>query len=254
MSTDILEIKDLRVSAAANDGEEPREILHGIDLTAGPGEIHCLMGSNGSGKSTLAHVLAGHPKYRVDAGRILFKGSDITGMGADERARMGMFLAFQYPHAVDGLSVGTFLRNAVEAVRGRQLPFRAFKQEVEAVMEELSIPRSFLSRPLNEGFSGGEKKRNEILQMKLLKPTLAVLDETDSGLDVDALRQVFAAIRDYADGSRTFLVITHYSRVFDYIEPDFVHIMNRGRIARSGGRELSDQIDAYGFSQLLEKT
>jgi Fe-S cluster assembly ATP-binding protein len=211
------------------------------------------MGTNGSGKSTLAHVLAGHPRCRVESGHILFKGRDITGSSADERARMGLFLAFQYPHAVNGLSVGTFLRSAVEAVRGRQLPFRVFKQEVEAVMEELSIPRSFLSRSLNEGFSGGEKKRNEILQLNLLKPSLAVLDETDSGLDVDAVKQVFENIHKNRDGERTFLIITHYSRVFDYIEPDVVHIMSRGRIVRSGGRELSEQIEASGFSELVEE-
>jgi Fe-S cluster assembly ATP-binding protein len=227
-------------------------ILKGVDLTVNTGELHVLMGTNGSGKSTLANLLAGHPAHTAVGGTVRFAGEDLLALPADKRARLGLFLAFQYPPAIEGLPVGTFLRSSAEAVRGEEIPVRTFKRELTAAMEKLKIPREFLNRSLNEGFSGGEKKRNEILQLNLLRPKLSILDETDSGLDVDALKLVFSNIRERSDtGTEAFIIITHYGRVLDYLDPAGVHIMHKGRIVRSGGLELSRRIEEEGFESVL---
>jgi len=258
----LMTIRNLASSAyeAAEEGE--KQILKGVNLEIEAGSIHLLMGTNGSGKSTLAHVLAGHPLHHVSGGTVDFNGKDLLAMGADERSRAGLFLAFQYPMAISGLPVAVFLKKAVEARRGREVSVREFQKELKARMKELQIPASFLNRSINEAFSGGEKKRMEILQMKLLRPELVILDETDSGLDVDALRLLFGTIADYAAGSDreeggaeadgngsrpSLLIITHYERVLDYISPDYVHIMQEGKIVRIGGVELGHSINAEGF-------
>jgi len=251
MSEILLDVRGLCASVLSDEDESEKEILRGVDLTIHRGEVHVLMGINGSGKSTLAHVLMGHPKYRLTSGECYFKGKDITEMDSDEKARLGLFLAFQYPHTIHGLSVGTFLKAAVEAKRGEQIPFRTFRTELDEAMSHLGIKKEFLGRSLNEGFSGGEKKRTEILQMRLLQPELAILDETDSGLDVDALKLVFNSVREYAGPENAFLIVTHYDRVLDYINPTHVHIMADGRIVKSGGAELSKQIDSSGFEAVL---
>lgn len=247
----LLSIRNLSSSVYDSTTEEDKEILKGLDLDIGAGETHILMGTNGSGKSTLANVLMGHPQHNVTGGEILFDGADLLGMEPYERARAGLFLAFQYPLAVSGLPVATFLKKATESYRGVEISVREFQKELRGLMEELEIPRSFLGRSLNEGFSGGEKKRMEILQLNLLKPRLAILDETDSGLDIDALKLLFQHIAGSADGSRALLVITHYERVLDHISPDRVHIMRDGKIVRSGGAELSHTIHAEGFESAV---
>ncbi len=247
----LLELRDLCSAVHPEGSEEGIAILKGVDLEVNLGEIHVLMGANGSGKSSLAHLLMGHPNHRITGGEMLLDGQDLSEMEPDERARAGLFLAFQYPHAIQGLPVGTFLKAAAEARRGEELSFRVFKRELDDVMGRLGISKEFLGRSLNDGFSGGEKKRNEILQMHLLQPRLAMLDETDSGLDVDALRLVFKDIREIASPENAFLVITHYDRVLDYINPTHVHIMRDGRIVKSGGADLSKRIDEYGFESVL---
>ncbi len=247
----LLELRGLCSNVHPEDSEEGIAILKGVDLEVNLGEIHVLMGANGSGKSSLAHLLMGHPNHRITGGTMLLDGEDLSEMEPDERARAGLFLAFQYPHAIQGLPVGTFLKAAVEARRGEELSFRVFKRELDDVMGRLGISKEFLGRSLNDGFSGGEKKRNEILQMHLLQPRLAMLDETDSGLDVDALRLVFKDIREIASPDNAFLVITHYDRVLDYINPTHVHIMRDGRIVKSGGADLSKRIDEHGFETVL---
>src|SRR5437868_1599910 len=225
-----LEIRDLHVSVA--DGPDgTKEILRGVDLIVQAGETHAIMGPNGSGKSTLAYAVAGHPKYQVTSGSVTLDGEDVLGMSIDERARAGLFLAMQYPVEVPGVSVSNFLRSAVTAVRGEAPKLREFSKEIKRAMEELAIDPAFAQRSLNEGFSGGEKKRHEILQLEMLKPKVAILDETDSGLDVDALRLVSEGVnRVRATGEVGVLLITHYTRILRYIEPDFVHVFVDGRI------------------------
>jgi Fe-S cluster assembly ATP-binding protein len=244
MSDPILVIEDLHASV------EGQSILRGVDLAVPKGEVHALMGPNGSGKSTLAQILLGHPAYEVTQGRILFKGQDITGLTPEDRAKSGMFLAFQYPVEVPGVSVSNFLRTAMSAVRGQDVPVREFMAELNETMKVLGMDPAFARRNINEGFSGGEKKRNEVLQLTLLKPELAVLDETDSGLDIDALKHVAEAVNRLRGPAIGFLIITHYRRILDYIEPDGVHILLGGRIVSSGGPELAHRLEAEGYESL----
>jgi Fe-S cluster assembly ATP-binding protein len=245
MST--LEIRDLHVTVG--DGDDATEILKGVDLTVSSGETHAIMGPNGSGKSTLAYSIAGHPKYTVTKGTVTLDGADVLAMKVDERARAGLFLAMQYPVEVPGVSVSNFLRTAATATRGEAPKLRTWVKEVSSAMTALEMDKSFADRNLNEGFSGGEKKRHEILQLELLKPKIAILDETDSGLDVDALRVVSEGVnRVRKDGIGT-LLITHYTRILRYIEPDFVHVFFDGRIAESGGKELADRLETEGYAR-----
>jgi len=243
MTAPLFEIQDLHVAA---DGAE---ILRGVDLTIGAGEIHALMGPNGSGKSTLANALLGSPDYQVTGGRILFKGDDITDWGPDDRGRAGVFLAFQYPQAIPGVSVINFLRQALSARKGIDLSVLELRLAIMEWMERLDMDPSFADRYLNEGFSGGEKKRNEVLQMAILEPEVAVLDETDSGLDIDALRIVASGVREVkADRPGLgLLVVTHYQRLLDEIRPDHVHVLIDGRIVTSGGLEIAERLEAEGF-------
>ena len=248
-----LEIRDLHVSvtAVAADGE-PREILRGVDLTINQGEIHAIMGPNGSGKSTLAYAVAGHPKYTVTSGTVTLDGQDVLAMTVDERARAGLFLAMQYPVEVPGVSVSNFLRTAMTAVRGEAPKLRLFVKEVNETMGALKMDDKFKERSVNEGFSGGEKKRHEILQLELLKPKFAILDETDSGLDVDALRVVSEGVnRVHDQGNMGTLLITHYTRILRYIKPGFVHVFVNGRIVEEGGPELADVLEAEGYERYL---
>ena len=236
----LLEIQDLHAEV---DG---KPILKGVDLTIQAGEIHALMGPNGSGKSTLSNVLLGHPKYTVTRGRVLFKGEDVLPLKTWERARKGMFLAFQYPVAVPGVSVANFLRTALKARIGEQA-VKTFRKLLREKMQLLGMDEKFASRYVNEGFSGGEKKRLEILQLALLDPSFAVLDETDSGLDIDALRTVSEGINRTAGPEKGFLLITHYQRILDYVKPKFVHVLLEGRIAQSGGPELPAELEKKGY-------
>jgi len=241
-----LEIRDLHVTVESDGG--PREILRGVDLTVRAGETHAIMGPNGSGKSTLAYSIAGHPKYTITRGTVTLDGEDVLAMSVDERARAGIFLAMQYPVEVPGVSVSNFLRTSVTAVRGEAPKLRTWVKEMKAAMEGLSIDPKFAERSVNEGFSGGEKKRHEILQMELLQPKIAVLDETDSGLDVDALKIVSEGVnRVAAEGTVGTLLITHYTRILRYIKPDFVHVFVDGRIVAEGGPELADALEAEGY-------
>jgi Fe-S cluster assembly ATP-binding protein len=246
-----LEIKDLRVTVPADgDDSEPREILSGVDLTVKQGETHVIMGPNGSGKSTLAYAIAGHPRYTVTGGTITLDGRDVLAMAVDERARAGLFLAMQYPVEVPGVSVSNFLRTAVTSVTGEAPKLRTWAKELNEAFERLSIDPSFRDRSINEGFSGGEKKRFEVLQLELLKPKVAILDETDSGLDVDALRVVSAGVnRVRESGSTGTLLITHWTRILQYIQPDYVHVFAGGRIVEEGGPELATQIEADGYEK-----
>ncbi|MGP4028548.1 Fe-S cluster assembly ATPase SufC [Actinomadura sp. 3N407] len=246
-----LEIRDLHVSVG--DGSDgAKEILRGVDLTVKAGETHALMGPNGSGKSTLAYAVAGHPKYEVTSGTVTLDGEDVLAMSVDERARAGLFLAMQYPVEVPGVSVSNFLRSAVTAVRGEAPKLREFSKEMKQAMEGLSIDPAFAQRSLNEGFSGGEKKRHEILQLEMLKPKVAVLDETDSGLDVDALKVVAEGVNRFAAGDTGVLLITHYTRVLRYVKPDFVHVFSGGRIVAQGGPELADELEDEGYEKYAE--
>ena len=248
MST--LEIKNLHVSVTTETG--PKEILRGVDLVLRSGETHAIMGPNGSGKSTLAYSIAGHPKYEVTEGEILLDGEDVLAMSPDERARAGLFLAMQYPVEIPGISVGNFLRTAKTAVSGEAPALRPWIKEVKDSMANLRIDSAFTERNVNEGFSGGEKKRHEILQMELLKPQFAVLDETDSGLDVDALKIVSEGVnRVQAAGNMGVLLITHYTRILKYIKPDFVHVFVAGKVAEEGGPELADRLEAEGYDRYL---
>jgi Fe-S cluster assembly ATP-binding protein len=241
-----LEIRDLHVTVESDGG--PREILRGVDLTVRAGETHAIMGPNGSGKSTLAYSIAGHPKYTITQGTVTLDGEDVLAMSVDERARAGIFLAMQYPVEVPGVSVSNFLRTSVTAVRGEAPKLRTWVKEMKTAMEGLSIDPVFAERSVNEGFSGGEKKRHEILQMELLQPKIAVLDETDSGLDVDALKIVSEGVnRVAASGTVGTLLITHYTRILRYIKPDFVHVFVDGRIVAEGGPELADALEAEGY-------
>jgi Fe-S cluster assembly ATP-binding protein len=247
MST--LVISDLHVTVGEGSADGATEILKGVDLTITSGQTHAIMGPNGSGKSTLAYSIAGHPKYTVTGGTVTLDGEDVLAMTVDERARAGLFLAMQYPVEVPGVSVSNFLRTAATAIRGEAPKLRTWGKEVSAAMESLEMDKSFASRNVNEGFSGGEKKRHEILQLELLHPKIAILDETDSGLDVDALRVVSEGVnRARATGIGT-LLITHYTRILRYIQPDFVHVFFDGRIVESGGAELADQLEAEGYAR-----
>ncbi len=248
MST--LEIVDLHASVETDTGEQP--ILRGVDLTISQGQTHAVMGPNGSGKSTLAYVIAGHPKYQVTQGSITLDGADVLEMSVDERARAGLFLAMQYPVEIPGVSVSNFLRTSATAVRGEAPKLRLWLKEMKEAMAALSIDPSFAERSVNEGFSGGEKKRHEILQLELLKPKIAILDETDSGLDVDALRVVSEGVNRYRESGQTgTLLITHYTRILRYIHPDFVHVFVDGRIVESGGPELATTLEDEGYEKFI---
>ncbi|MGV0644894.1 Fe-S cluster assembly ATPase SufC [Mycolicibacterium sp. XJ879] len=248
-----LEIKDLHVSVAATEAADAIPILKGVDLTVNSGEVHALMGPNGSGKSTLSYAVAGHPKYEVTSGSITLDGQDVLEMTVDERARAGLFLAMQYPVEVPGVSMSNFLRSAATAVRGEAPKLRHWVKEVKGAMQALDIDTSFSERSVNEGFSGGEKKRHEILQLSLLKPKIAILDETDSGLDVDALRVVSDGVNQYAETENGgILLITHYTRILRYIQPQFVHVFVGGRIAESGGPELADELEEHGYERFAQ--
>ncbi len=245
----VLSVEDLRVEV------EGKQILNGLSLSVPAGEVHAIMGPNGSGKSTLANTLAGHPKYQVTGGRVLLKGEDITDLSADERARKGLFLAMQYPTSIPGVTMVNFLRAAMKAVQGKDVPVREFRTRLMDALTLLKMDESFARRYVNDGFSGGEKKRAEILQMSLLRPVMALMDETDSGLDIDALRTVsdgINALREpVADGDGAppmgILLITHYQRILNYVQPDQVHVLYKGRIVRSGGKDLATELEAKGY-------
>jgi Fe-S cluster assembly ATP-binding protein len=247
----VLELKNLHVAL-----EDGTEIVKGVDLIVGPNEVHAVMGPNGSGKSTLAYALMGHPAYEITAGELLLDGENILEMAADERAQRGLFLAFQYPHAVPGVTVTSFLRSAINAIRKAQnggdenpIPIPEFRKELLDQMDRLKVSRELASRYLNDGFSGGEKKRVEILQMAMLKPRMAVLDETDSGLDIDALKVVAGGVKELVGPEMGALVITHYQRILDYITPDYVHVFIDGRIVEEGGPELAHKLEAEGYER-----
>jgi Fe-S cluster assembly ATP-binding protein len=248
MST--LEIKNLQVSVETEEGS--KQILRGVDLTIKSGETHAIMGPNGSGKSTLAYSLAGHPKYQITGGTVTLDGANVLEMSVDERAKAGLFLAMQYPVEVPGISVSNFLRTAVTAIRGEAPKVRTWVTEVKTAMADLSMDPAFSERNVNEGFSGGEKKRHEILQMELLKPKFAILDETDSGLDVDALRVVSEGVNRIKSNSDVgILLITHYTRILKYIKPDFVHVFAAGRIVEEGGAELAEKLEEKGYAEYV---
>jgi Fe-S cluster assembly ATP-binding protein len=246
-----LEIHDLHVSVDAGDRADGRiEILKGVDLTIKPGETHAIMGPNGSGKSTLAYSIAGHPKYKVTRGTVTLDGADVLAMSVDERARAGLFLAMQYPVEVPGVSVSNFLRTAKTAIDGEAPKLRTWVKDVNTAMERVRMDTAFATRSVNEGFSGGEKKRHEIVQLELLNPKVAVLDETDSGLDIDALKIVAEGVNRFRrQDDRGVLLITHYTRILRYITPDFVHVFVNGRIAEEGGPELAEQLEAEGYDK-----
>jgi Fe-S cluster assembly ATP-binding protein len=249
MST--LEIRDLHASVTDAAGEA-REVLRGVNLTVRAGETHAIMGPNGSGKTTLAYAIAGHPRYVVTQGSITLDGEDVLAMSVDARARAGLFLAMQYPVEVPGVTVSNFLRTAVTAVRGEAPKLRTFVKELNTAMADLSMDPAFAQRNLNEGFSGGEKKRHEILQMELLNPKIAILDETDSGLDIDALKVVSAGINRFrADQQHGVLLITHYTRILDYVRPEHVHVFVGGRIVAEGGAELAEELEKSGYERFL---
>ena len=250
MSTPILEVRGLKISVAA---QPENHIVRGVDLVVNAGEVHALMGPNGSGKSTLASTIAGSPSYKVDEGQVFFKGEDVTALSADKRARMGMFLSFQYPTPIPGVTMVNLLRSALAARRGAEIPAREFLTELRATLAQLQMDESMARRYVNDGFSGGEKKRAEILQMGLLKPDLAILDETDSGLDVDALRSVSEGVNLLRTPDIGIVIITHYERILDYIKPDFVHVLVAGRIVRSGDFELAKQIERTGYDPILQE-
>ena len=251
----LLELKNLHVAL-----EDGTEIVKGVDLSVDLNEKHAIMGPNGSGKSTLAYALMGHPAYEITDGEILLDGENIVEMGADERAQKGLFLAFQYPHAIPGVTVTSFLRSAINAIRkarndGEDDPIsvKEFRTDLLAAMDELKVPREFTSRYLNDGFSGGEKKRAEILQMAMLEPTIAVLDETDSGLDIDALQIVARGVKELVGPAMGALVITHYQRILNYVTPDHVHVFVGGKIVASGGQELAHKLEAEGYDAFIPK-
>jgi Fe-S cluster assembly ATP-binding protein len=249
-----LELKNLHVAL-----EDGTPIVKGVDLEVDLNEKHAIMGPNGSGKSTLAYALMGHPAYEITEGEVLLDGENIVELGADERAQRGLFLAFQYPHAIPGVTVTSFLRSAINAIRKARagvddpIPVKEFRTEILAAMEKLKVPRELAQRYLNEGFSGGEKKRVEILQMALLRPKIAVLDETDSGLDIDALRIVAGGVNELVGPETGALVITHYQRILNYITPDKVHVFVGGRIVASGGKELAERLEAEGYDAFVPK-
>ena len=247
----LLELKNLHVAL-----EDGTEIVKGVDLVVDTNEVHAIMGPNGSGKSTLSYAIAGHPAYEITEGQVLLDGKDISEAGADERARAGLFLAFQYPQAIPGVRVTDFLRTAINAIRKAKaggvddpIPVREFRDELFTQMDRLKVSRELASRYLNDGFSGGEKKRVEILQMAMLKPRMAVLDETDSGLDIDALKVVAGGVKELVSPEMGALVITHYKRILNYIQPDHVHVFVDGRIVESGGPELADTLEESGYER-----
>ncbi len=249
MST--LEIKDLHVQVNTEDG--PKEILKGVTLTIKDGETHAIMGPNGSGKSTLAYSIAGHPRYEITKGTVLLDGEDVLAMSVDERARAGLFLAMQYPVEVPGVSVANFLRTAKTAIDGEAPKLRTWVKDVNAVMDRMNLDATFSQRSVNEGFSGGEKKRHEIAQLDLLDPKVAILDETDSGLDIDALKVVADGVNRFAErDGKGVLLITHYTRILRYIKPDYVHVFVNGRVADEGGPELADELEASGYDKYVK--
>ena len=250
----LLELKNLHVAL-----EDGTPIVKGVDLAIDTDQVHAIMGPNGSGKSTLAYAIAGHPAYEITEGRILVDGEDVTELEADERAQRGLFLAFQYPHAIPGVTVTSFLRSAINAIRKARnggvddpIPVKEFRTEMLGAMERLQVPRELAQRYLNDGFSGGEKKRVEILQMAMLRPRIAVLDETDSGLDIDALKIVANGVQELVGPEMGALVITHYQRILNYIRPDFVHVFVGGRIVEEGGPELAEKLEASGYEEWEE--
>jgi Fe-S cluster assembly ATP-binding protein len=246
-----LEIRDLHVSVDTENG--PKEILRGVDLTIDSGQTHAIMGPNGSGKSTLAYSIAGHPKYNVTSGTVTLDGEDVLAMKVDERARAGLFLAMQYPVEVPGVSVANFLRTAKTAIDGEAPKLRTWVKDVNKALTDLDMDDDFSQRNVNEGFSGGEKKRHEIVQLELLDPKIAILDETDSGLDIDALKIVATGVNRFADqGDKGVLLITHYTRILRYITPDFVHVFVDGRIAEEGGPELAEELESSGYERFLK--
>jgi len=246
-----LEINDLQVQVATEDG--PKQILKGVTLTIGDGETHAIMGPNGSGKSTLAYSIAGHPKYEVTGGSVTLDGVDVLSMSVDERARAGLFLAMQYPVEVPGVSVANFLRTAKTAIDGEAPKLRTWVKDVNTALADLNLDPTFSQRSVNEGFSGGEKKRHEIAQLELLDPKVAILDETDSGLDIDALKIVSEGVNRFrAKEGRGVLLITHYTRILRYIQPDFVHVFVDGRVADQGGPELAEQLEAEGYDRYVK--
>jgi Fe-S cluster assembly ATP-binding protein len=249
----VLKIEDLQVSVETEQGT--KHILRGVDLTIGEGETHAIMGPNGSGKSTLAYAIAGHPKYHVEGGSVTLDGEEMLTKTVDERARAGLFLAMQYPVEIPGVSVSNFLRTAKTAIDGEAPAIRGWIKDLDASMQALRMDKSFRERNVNEGFSGGEKKRNEILQLELLKPKFAVLDETDSGLDVDALKVVSEGVnRAKANTGLGILLITHYNRILRYVHPDFVHVFVAGRVAEQGGPELAVRLENEGYDRFLESS
>src|SRR4051794_13900655 len=249
MST--LEIRDLHVAVASEQGQ--KEILRGVDLTVRSGETHAIMGPNGSGKSTLAYSIAGHPKYTITSGSVTLDGQDVLAMTVDQRARAGLFLAMQYPVEVPGVSVSNFLRTAKTALDGEPPKLRTWVKDVNTALEQLNLDPTFGTRSVNEGFSGGEKKRHEIAQLELLNPKLAVLDETDSGLDIDALKIVADGVNRFrTQEGKGVLLITHYTRILRYIQPDFVHVFVAGRVAESGGPELAEALEAEGYDKYVK--
>jgi Fe-S cluster assembly ATP-binding protein len=248
-----LEIRDLHVSVDTENG--PKEILKGVNLTIKAGETHAIMGPNGSGKSTLAYSIAGHPKYTVTGGSVTLDGQDVLAMTVDQRARAGLFLAMQYPVEVPGVSVSNFLRSAKTAISGEAPKLRTWVKDVNGAMGQMKMDPAFAQRSVNEGFSGGEKKRHEIVQLDLLDPKVAVLDETDSGLDIDALKIVSEGVNRFRErGDRGVLLITHYTRILNYITPDFVHVFVDGRVAEEGGPELADRLEAEGYDKYVQAT
>jgi len=246
----LLEVRDLHVSVTT---DPEIKIVQGVDLTVRPGEVHALMGPNGSGKSTLANAVAGSPQYMIDSGEVRFQGEDVTLLTADKRARMGMFLSFQYPTPIPGVTMVNLLRMAMKARTGEEPAAREFLQQLREVLTTLRIDEEFARRYVNDGFSGGEKKRAEILQLGMLRPQLAILDETDSGLDVDALRTVAEGVNALHNPEMGILLITHYQRILNYITPDFVHVLVNGRIVRSGGADLARRIEADGYEPILQE-
>ncbi|WP_350276591.1 Fe-S cluster assembly ATPase SufC [Kribbella sp. HUAS MG21] len=246
-----LEIRDLQVSVDTEAG--PKQILRGVDLTIAGGQTHAIMGPNGSGKSTLAYSIAGHPKYNITGGTVTLDGEDVLDMSVDERARAGLFLAMQYPVEVPGVSVANFLRTAKTAIDGEAPKLRTWVKDVNTALADLQMDPEFAQRNVNEGFSGGEKKRHEIVQLELLNPKIAILDETDSGLDIDALKIVSEGVNRFAaQGDKGVLLITHYTRILRYIKPDFVHVFVDGRVAEEGGPELAEELEANGYERFVK--
>ena len=241
MTTPLFEVKNLHAKAG------DKEILKGINLKVMPGEVHALMGKNGSGKTTLSNVILGHPNFEVTSGEILFNGESIQDLSTEERAQKRIFLAFQSPLSIPGVTVANFLRSAIRAVRGEEVPSKEVRKLIRKEIKALDIPDSFMTRALNDGFSGGERKRLETLQLRLLQPKLAILDETDSGLDVDALKQVCENINTIKTGERGIVMITHYQRMLNYVKPDFVHLLINGKIVKSGGAELAEELEKNGY-------